>query len=67
MNGGSSPAAVLLIGGISGDIGDSKMGPDAPEHSGGFWTNIMLPSLRGSRGPEISVRALSLYCISLVA
>lgn len=36
MNGGSSPAAVLLIGGISGDIGDSKMGPDAPEHSGGL-------------------------------
>lgn len=36
MNVGSNPAAVLLIGGISGDTSDSKMGPDAPEHSGGF-------------------------------
>jgi len=34
-NEGSNPAAVLLTGGISDDI-DSKTGPDAPEHGGGF-------------------------------
>lgn len=36
MNVGSDPAAVLLIAGISDDTSDSKMGPDAPKHSGGF-------------------------------
>lgn len=48
MKAGSSPAAVLLIGGMSGDTSDSKMEPDAPEPSGDFETNVTLLPLRGS-------------------
>lgn len=36
-NAGSNSAAVLVIGDISGDVSENKIGPDAPELSGAFW------------------------------